>query len=112
MVFETWHTRFLSQAGVVIAFGPLQIEGYTFPVNQNDAAIDEFLPAAVEFVVAHEGRKRDHEFHGFRIRLHLLMNCGAEINSFKLRAIVKIFEDRPQQVGNMLIKRQRGNTIL
>ncbi len=44
-------TGSLSQAGVVVVLGPLQIEGHKLSINQDDAAIDELLSAAIEFLI-------------------------------------------------------------
>src|SRR6516165_9968084 len=90
--------RPLTSGGDGAALRAFQIQGHSFSVDQDDAAIDQLLARAIILGVATEGGERHHEFHGFTAGFRRLVDGGAEVDAVELGVFPKVFGDRPEQV--------------
>lgn len=96
-----------------LSFGALQVQTYPFAIDQHEALIDELLTGAVISFVAEEGGRRKNELDRCATcsRSRKPYAC-TEINAIEIGPGLERCENRPDQMGDVFIERECGNSIL
>src|ERR1019366_7870726 len=104
-IAEEHQGKSISTAGAPL--GDLQIEGHTFAIDEDGSRVQKLLAGAIVLLVAAQRGKRKEEFHGLGYsgrRLAGEVDVRAEADPVKILRILKIRQQRTDEVGNMVVE--------
>ena len=96
------------------AFSGLQVERDPLSIDEHGTAVNDLLASAIIILVTAEQRQGKKELDGFRVSLTSCLafgDGGTKTDPVEIRFVFEARSDRTNELGDVLIKRDRGNLV-
>lgn len=91
---------------VPISLSELEVKLCAFSIDQNEAGIQDLLPGAIVPGIASQARQGQEVFDRFRATLLSLLDSGAEHDALEIGRLLKMSQDRPNEMRDVVVECQ------